>query len=111
MLDQGIGSHEPPPPHIRDSLVNRVLPLIRDRQCRRGDRVLAIRHLGTAGYALGADTLISLLRNGDDIPKEEVVWALEMISGEARGDDADRWTSWRIDVPDRAASELTVPSN
>jgi hypothetical protein len=110
VLDQGIGSHEPPPDRIRDSLVNRVLPVIRDHQCKRGDRILAIRHLGTTGYALGADTLISLLRNGDDIPKEEVVWALEMISGGARGEDPERWASWRAGLPDRATGELTVPS-
>ena len=61
---------------------------IEDHQVNSDDRILAVRHLGAAGYFLGADALIDLSRgDGDMIPREEVVWALEMISGMAYGDD------------------------
>ena len=99
VLDQGIGPYEPAPPEIRDALLNRVLPVVRDRRARRGDRILAIRELGGAGYLLGADALIELLREHGEIPNEEIVWSLEMISGLVWGDDPDRWQAWWDDLP------------
>jgi hypothetical protein len=94
VLDQGIGIHQPPPPRVQEALINRVIPVIRNRKGKRGDRILAIRELGIQGYLMGADVLIDLLRNGDDIPSEEVVWALTMISGMAWGDNPDPWAAW-----------------
>src|SRR5262249_14307479 len=99
VLDQGIGTYEPAPPDVGDALLKRVLPVVRDRRARRGDRILAIRELGGAGYLLGADALIELLREDGDIPKEEIVWSLEMISGRVWGDDSDRWQAWWDDLP------------
>jgi hypothetical protein len=99
VLDRGIGSHEPPPPLVRDGLRNRVLPVVRDRQARRGDRILAIRQVGSAGFVLGADVLIEKLKESDDISKEEILSALSMISGMAWGDDPDRWQAWLDDLP------------
>jgi hypothetical protein len=99
VLDRGIGRYESPAPPIRDGLLNRVLPVVRDRQARRGDRILAVRELGISGFVLGADALIEQLRENDDIPKEEIVWALSMISGMAWGDDPDRWQAWLDDLP------------
>ena len=58
--------------------------------------------MGQAGYALGADTLIGLLRSDDEIPPEEVVWSLEAISGLVLGDDPDRWTAWWQSLPEEA---------
>ena len=77
VLDRGIGADEPPPPRIRDALLDRVLPVIRDRRAPRGDRIQAIRDWRKAGYPLGADALIDLLRDPGDIPKPEIIgcWA------------------------------------
>ena len=74
VLDQGIGTYEPPPDRIRDGLLDRVLPAIRDRKAKRGDRIVAIREWARHGFVLGADALIDLLRDPGDIPKEEIVW-------------------------------------
>ena len=94
VVDRGIGTYDAPPPKIRDGLLHRVLPIIRDRQAKRGDRLLAIREWANLGFALGADALIDLLRDSGDIPREEIVWALAMVSGMALGDNPDRWQSW-----------------
>jgi hypothetical protein len=99
VLDQGIGSYEPPSPRVRKAWLDRVLPIIRNSQAKRGDHILAIREVGSAGYVLGADALIDLLRERGEIPKEEIVWALAMISGMAWGDDPDRWQSWWEGLP------------
>ena len=87
-------------PHVEESLITRVIPLIEDRQANRMDRILAIRSLGTRGYALGADTLIKLLQRDDAIPSEEIVWALEAISGMSYGEDRDRWADWWSSLPE-----------
>jgi len=97
--ERGIGSFMPPPMHIRDDLLNRVIPLVEDRQAKREDRILAIRNMGTEGYVLGADALIGLLQGDAAIPREEVVWALEAISGMAYADDPDRWAAWWSGLP------------
>jgi len=97
--EQGIGTFAPLSPHIQDGLLNRVIPLIEDRQAKREDRILAIRTIGMEGYVVGADALIGLLRGDDAIPREEIVWALEAISGMTYGDDQDRWTAWWSSLP------------
>jgi hypothetical protein len=97
--EQGVGSFTPVPSHIKHALMTRVLPLIEDRQARRNDRILAIRNVGSHGYALGANALIGLLQCDDVIPTEEVVWALEAISGMNYGDNRDRWTAWWNSLP------------
>ena len=63
------------------------------------DRILAIRALGWAGNVLGADALIGLLGAGGEIPKEEIVWSLEAISGMVWGDDLNRWSDWWDGLP------------
>jgi hypothetical protein len=99
VMERGIGDYGPPPDRVRDGLLGRVLPAIRDRRATRGDRILAIREWADAGSVLGADALIDLLRDPGDIPKEEVVWALGMASGMAWGDEPDRWQAWWDDLP------------
>jgi hypothetical protein len=96
---QGVGTYEAPPPHAEHALLEQVIPTIRDRRARVMDRIQAVRSMGQTGHALGADVLIDLLEDGDGIPKEEVVWALESISGMALGDDPDRWAAWWDHVP------------
>ena len=103
VLDQGIGVPEPPPPHVRDGLVNRVLPVIRDRHAARLNRIEAIRDWRKAGFVLGADALIDLLRDPGDVPREEIVRALRMASGMAWGDDPDRWQAWWDGLPSALA--------
>jgi hypothetical protein len=91
---RGVGTHEPPPPRDRDALIGRIIPLATDPGARIMDRIEAIRGMGTAGYVLGADALIDVLRDPGEVPREEVVWALESISGLTLGDDPDGWERW-----------------
>ena len=81
------------------ALLERVLPAIRDRRAKRGDRLVAIGEWVNAGFVLGADALIDLLREPGDLPKEHIVWALCMVSGNAWGDEPDRWQAWWDDLP------------
>jgi hypothetical protein len=83
-----------PPPEIRTAIVEKLVPTIGDRGLRTYDRVRAIRSLGAAGYVLGADTLIDVLREADDRFTETAIWSLEAISGLALGNDAARWSHW-----------------
>jgi hypothetical protein len=91
---RGIGLHEPLPPRIQQALTDWVLPIIEDPEAEPFARIQAIRDVGKAGHVLGSDVLIDLLGNDDQIPDEEVVWALEAISGLALGNDAGRWREW-----------------
>lgn len=93
------GPHEPPPPGVREALLERVLPVIRDAGAARGNRILAIREWANAGYVLGADALIDRLRDPGEIPRDEVIWALRMVSGLAWGDEPDRWQAWWEGLP------------
>jgi hypothetical protein len=110
VLGRGIGSHEAPPPHFRDALTDRIIPIIKDPQAKFMDRIQAIRDMGRVGYALGVDSLIDLLREGEVVPREEIVWALEAISGQAWGDDPDRWTEWwdGLPIPIRQGRDLSA---
>ena len=58
--------------------------------------------MSSRGFALGADSLIELLRSGSEIPKEELIWALECISGLSLGEDTHGWGGWWESVPDEA---------
>jgi hypothetical protein len=96
---RGVGTHESPLPRQHDALIDRVIPLAADPGARIMDRIEAIRGLGTAGYVLGADILIDILRDPAEVPREEVVWALEAISGLNLGDDPDAWDRWWDALP------------
>jgi hypothetical protein len=111
VLGQGVGTHGSPSPRNRDALTGRLIPTVQDRQGRIMDRVLAVRALGWSGHVLGADSLIDLLRGGGEVPKEEVVWSLEMISGMAWGDDLDRWSAWWDGLPKEAQEDQGHPSD
>ena len=103
VLGRGVGEHEPPPPQVREALLGRLIPIAADPRAKVMDRIQAIRDLGRAGYVLGADVLIDLLRAEDPVPRREVVWALEAISGLALGEDVGRWEAWWAGLP-RAAT-------
>jgi len=102
VLDHGEGTHGPPPPRIRDVLTNVLIPTVQNRQAKEFVRIQAVRTMGMEGYALGAESLIGLLRIGSEIPREELVWALESISGLAKGEDPEAWTAWWESVPEQA---------
>ena len=102
VLDHGEGTHGPPAAAIRDVLINELIPTIRNSQANEFERIHAVRMMGMEGYAMGADTLIDLLRTGGEIPREELVWALESISGLTLGDDPEAWTAWWEGVPEQA---------
>ena len=107
VLEQGIGPDLPPPPNVREALLTRVLPVIRDPEAPRGDRILAIRDWKKAGVTLGADTLIELLRKPEDINKDEIIWSLNAVSGMPWGDDPDRWQAWWDDNRNTSAHGAT----
>jgi hypothetical protein len=102
VLARGEGAHAPPPPRVRDALILEVIPTIRNTQAPVSDRVHAIRLMGAEGYALGADTLIDLLRTGGEIPGEDLVWALGAISGLSLGKDPEAWNAWWEGLPQEA---------
>ncbi len=98
--EQGTGTFALPPPEIVCKLTHRLMPLIEDRQADPGDRILAVRRLGSGGHALGASALIEVLGRDDSIPREELIWALEAISGMPHGEDIGRWRSWWSSLPE-----------
>jgi hypothetical protein len=102
VLAKGIGEHEPPPVAIRQALLDHIIPLVADRRAMREDCLRAIRDMGLAGYTLGADTLIDLLRERDPEIVSTAGWALEMISGTAGGEDIDHWEAWWDSLPQEA---------
>jgi DNA-directed RNA polymerase subunit RPC12/RpoP len=108
VLDRGEAPHDPPPADILDALIHRVIPTIGNSQSPILDRVEAVRAMGEAGFVAGADSLIELLRNGTEIPREELVWALETISGLTLGDDPPAWADWWDRVPDAAKCPARV---
>jgi hypothetical protein len=99
VMERGVGTHGAPSPRIRDALMERLIPTVLDQRAKIMDRILAVRGMGWTGHVLGADALIELLRDGSEVPKEEVVWSLEAISGMAWGDDLERWTTWWENLP------------
>jgi hypothetical protein len=94
VLEQGPGNDPIPPPEVRAAIIDRLVPAIVDRSKKAHDRIVAMRSLGSAGYVVGAGTLIDVLREGDDRFTQTATWALESISGLAWGADPDRWSDW-----------------
>jgi len=109
VLNRGIGTHGPPPSDIRDALLEKLIPIVEDEEANTLDRIQAIREMGRAGYALGADALIDLLGKDDQIPSAEVVWSLESISGLALGHDVEKWTDWFDHLPSDATGVTDMP--
>jgi hypothetical protein len=110
VLAQGIGDFGPTPPRIRTALLERVLPLIEDRQAKPIERIQAIRDIGRMGFLLGADRLVDLLRAGEEEIVPEIVWTLEAISGQSHGADPARWTAWWESLPEHAVESTESPS-
>lgn len=108
--DQGLGVHRPPPVEVREAILGRIVPIIRDRKARIMDRILAVRELGRVGYVVGADALIELLGDPGEIPKEEVVGSLESVSGLVLGDDPGRWRDWYSGLPGEVIGEVSEPA-
>jgi hypothetical protein len=99
VLERGIGAHSPPPPEIRDALMERVLPIVEDENADAMARIQAIRDMGRTGYVTGADALIDLLGMDNQVPAEEIIWSLESISGLALGNQPERWIEWFDRLP------------
>jgi hypothetical protein len=99
VIERGPGSYVPPPPEIQQALTNAIIPTIRNPSARIMDRIQAIREIGRVGYAMGADTLIDLLRSNNMILTPEIVWSLQAVSGQGWGHDVDRWQAWIESVP------------
>ncbi len=70
-----------------------------------------MRALGGAGYVLGADALVEMLRERDDRFTNAATWALESISGFAWGSDADRWSEWLAGRDPKAVSAFEFARN
>jgi hypothetical protein len=109
VLDHGVGTHRLPPDHVRRALLERLIPIVRDRSADPRQRTEAIREMSRAGYVLGADALIEVLAD-DQVPAEEAIWALEAISGLNLDDDARRWSEeWLAGLPAEATGLATGP--
>lgn len=107
VLDQGIGTYNPPPESIRAGLEERVLPTIRDPRMRRGNVLLVLYDWAGLGYPLGADAVIDRLRDPGEIPKDDLIWALAMVSGHPWGDEPERWQAWWDELDDEVAGRTT----
>jgi hypothetical protein len=105
---QSLGPDPIRPPEIGSAIVERLIPAIRDRSNKAQDRIQAMQAMGGAGYVLGSDTLIEVLRERDDRLTPAAVWALESISGRAWGNDADRWAEWWSGLDPEAVRELEL---
>ena len=101
VLDHGEGTHGPPPPRIQAALIEELIPTILNSETEIFDRIHAVRAMGLEGYALGADSLIGLLRTESEIPRGELAWALESISGLTKGDDPEAWAAWWKGIPEQ----------
>jgi hypothetical protein len=82
--------------------------IVRDRGGRVMERVVAVRELGRAGYATGADALIDLLREPGEMPVEEVLWSLRAISGLDLGANPEFWWAWFSSLPDEVVAPLVT---
>ena len=101
------GNHQPPPSHLAAWMLREPIATLANTTAVRRNRIVAIRHLGELGFALGADRLIDVLRGDDPILREEAVWALECISGEVRGAAPADWNAWWQSLPDGARNVST----
>jgi hypothetical protein len=114
VLARGVGTHEPPPDRVRYALRERLIPIVKNRSADRRERIQAIRDMGRAGYALGADALIEIVAGDDPALAEEAIWSLEAISGLTLEGDARRWSEeWLAGLPEdhdwRASRTLHDP--
>ncbi|HEV7226695.1 MAG TPA: hypothetical protein VGN42_28565, partial [Pirellulales bacterium] len=100
----GVGEHAPPPAEYAELLLSGPIALVKNEQVSLVERSRAIRRLGREGFAIGADALIDVLRQGPSDLAPEAIWALETISGRSLGGDAELWTAWLKDVPEAAKS-------
>jgi hypothetical protein len=98
---QGVCAHEPPSPHVREALLERVIPRVEDREADPWERTRAMREMGAAGYVLGADALIRVLEDEGPL-RREAASALELISGTAAGEDIRHWWEWWQSLPSAA---------
>jgi hypothetical protein len=99
----GVGDHEPPPAHVREALLRRVVPLVDDPEADPCERTRAVREMGEAGYVLGANALIRVLEDEGPPLRREAAAALELISGVTAGEDVRRWRQWWHGLPSAAA--------
>lgn len=94
-LTQEVQPYDPPPPIVRRHIQQHLAPLIADESAPPAERGEAIRHVGGVAYLTGAYVLIDLLRPGTAHPlRDDVVWALERISGESHGEHVAAWQEW-----------------
>jgi hypothetical protein len=98
----GVGEHEPPPAHVREALLNRVIPLVEDIDADPWERTRAMRDMAEAGYLFGGDALIGVLEDEGPPLRREAAAALELISGVPAGEDVRRWWEWWQDLPSAA---------
>jgi hypothetical protein len=105
---KGLGIHPPPPQDTRQQLLHYIIPLIEDPDAPISERIQAIRDMGNAGYILGADALIGLLRNSDPRIRTVSLWALQNISGLGIDEDVSQWSTWWDNLP---ADALPTPKS
>lgn len=97
--DRGVGNHAPPPRARAQWLLCGPVATLCNQQATSAERLQAIRQLGQEGFVVGAEALIDVVRHGPANLAEEAIWALETISGQSLGGDADQWDNWRSSLP------------
>jgi hypothetical protein len=99
-----------PPALWLQRAISKTLASSPDDHARINRKMLVSLSRGTALAAelfrVNDKEFAKLLQVDDAIPREEVVWALEAISGMAYGDDKDGWAAWRSDLPAEIDDEL-----
>ncbi len=100
---QNVATTEPIAPEVRQTMEERLIPLVRDSGRPADKRITAIRSIGLKGAVSGADALIDLLRGENPDLRKEALWALQVISGEPHTEDVGFWEDWsrrrRHDTP------------
>jgi hypothetical protein len=102
----GVGEYAPPPAHVREALLHRVIPLVEDPEADPWERTRAVREMAEAGYLLGADALIHVLEDEGPALRREAAAALEQISGTVAGEDVRHWWEWWHQLPAAAVPVL-----
>ena len=82
------------------------------RPCDRAGRSDKSSSIDRHGWVcLGRDRLIELLRCGSEIPKEELVWALEYVSGLSLDESSTAWAAWWERLPEANSGLCTQASS
>jgi hypothetical protein len=94
LAERPLTRHEPATPRHAAIIREVLLPKACDRNAALGERIQAVRRLGS-GYLEPVPPLIELLRSKPHtLLEQEAIASLESISGEPYGSDVAAWERW-----------------